>query len=458
MELDWLFEKLSNGGDKAAFVWHGQPYSYRWLLDRTAYWQGEFSDRNLPTGQVVAVESDHSPDATALLLALIQHAAIIVPFSAGIGSNTETLESTAEVRILFRQRPDNRWEIDWRDRFSANDLVKSLQTRGRPGLVLFSSGTTGASKAALHDFGRLLTKFKATRRGCRTLAFLLFDHIGGLNTLFHVLANSGTVIVPDGRDPSTVCATISRHEVELLPTSPTFLNLLLISEAYKDHDLSSLRRVTYGTEPMMQATLDRLIRILPQVEFTQTYGLSELGILRSKSKASGSLLMRVGGEGYETKIVDGILWVRAESAMEGYLNAPNPFDADGWFNTGDEARVEGEFLRILGRRGDVINVGGEKVFPLEVEDVIQTLPNIAGVTVRAELNPITGETVVADVSLREPEDLIALRNRVREACRQRLSPAKTPTRVRVVTSHGESPRFKKNRNNAITAEAALGAD
>lgn len=56
-------------------------------------------------------------------------------------------------------------------------------------------------------------------------------------------------------------------------------------------------------------------------------------ILRSKSKGPDSLWVKIGGEGYETKIVKGVLWIRAESSMLGYLNAPNPFDAEGWFNT-----------------------------------------------------------------------------------------------------------------------------
>ena len=116
----------------------------------------------------------------------------------------------------------------------------------------------------------------------------------------------------------------------------------------------------------------------PTSKLLQTYGLTELGILRSQSREPDSLWVRVGGEGFETKIVDGRLWIRAESAMLGYLNAPSPFDADGFFDTGDLVEVDGEWIRILGRESEIINVGGSKVYPAEVESVLLELDERRG--------------------------------------------------------------------------------
>ncbi len=133
-----------------------------------------------------------------------------------------------------------------------------------PGLILFSSGSTGASKAALLDFDKLLLKFQKPRPVFRTLTFLLLDHIGGINTLFYVLSQGGTVVPAVDRDPWSVCRSIERHQIELLPTTPTFLKMLLISEAYLHHDCSSLRLITYGTEPMSSTTLTHLHAALPK--------------------------------------------------------------------------------------------------------------------------------------------------------------------------------------------------
>jgi acyl-CoA synthetase (AMP-forming)/AMP-acid ligase II len=324
-------------------------------------------------------------------------------------------------------------------------LLAALKQRRHPGLVLFSSGSTGKSKAAVHDLVPLLEKFKVPRQRLRTLTFLLFDHIGGLNTLLYTLSNGGCMVTVEDRLPDPVCAAIEKHRVELLPTSPTFLNLLLVSEAWQRHDLSSLRTITYGTEVMPESTLALMRERFPGVRLQQTYGLSELGILRSKSRSSDSLWVRVGGEGYQTRVVDGLLEIKAEAAMLGYLNAESPFTEDGWFRTGDAVEVDGEYLRILGRRSEIINVGGEKVYPAEVEGVLQLMDGVEEVVVSGEASALTGQLVKARVKLRVEESLPEFRRRMREFCRGRLPPHKTPQKVELAAEDIHGSRFKKNR-------------
>jgi hypothetical protein len=283
-----------------------------------------------------------------------------------------------------------------------------------------------------HSFPRLLDNYrKRQTRSYRTFAFLLLDHVGGINTPFHILTSGGTVVSPSERTPEAICSAIQRHAVELLPTTPTFLRMLLISENYKKFDLRSLRLVTYGTEPMPAATLEALHRALPGVRLKQTYGLKEVGILPTRSESDESLWLAVGGEGYETKIVDRELWIRTPSAMLGYLNAPSPFDEQGWLNTGDLVERRGDYIRILGRNSEVINVGGEKVFSAEIESFIQQLKNIKDVAVRGRPNLVTGSVVVARVELVNPDDPEEVERRVRAACREFLAPFKVPAMVEV---------------------------
>src|SRR5690606_15475673 len=131
-------------------------------------------------------------------------------------------------------------------------------------------------------------------------------------------------------------------------------------------------------------TLALLRNQLPQVRLKQTYGLSEVGIIRSRSKEDGSPWMTIGGEGVETKVVDGLLHIRSRTAMVGYLNAPDPFDAAGWFNTQDQVLTDGDYIRVLGRRSEIINVGGRKVYPVEVETVLLEMPELTDAVVRSE--------------------------------------------------------------------------
>jgi long-chain acyl-CoA synthetase len=205
-----------------------------------------------------------------------------------------------------------------------------------------------------------------------------------------------------------------------------------------------LKLVTYGTEPMPEATLARAREAMPWVDFQQTYGLTEIGILRSKSRPDGSLWVKLGGEGYETKIKDQRLWVRAASAMLGYLNAPSPFDAEGFLDTGDLVEVDGEWLRILGRQDDRINVGGEKVHPTEVENVLLQMPNVVDAVVFGQPHPLMGQIVAARLSLASPEAPAAVKARVRAFCGTRLAGYKVPLKVAVAdTLH--SARFKRMR-------------
>jgi acyl-CoA synthetase (AMP-forming)/AMP-acid ligase II len=155
--------------------------------------------------------------------------------------------------------------------------------------------------------------------------------------------------------------------------------------------------------------------------------------------------MKVGGEGFETKVVDGILWIKAESAMVGYLNARSPYTEDGWFITGDAVEVDGEYIRIMGRKSEMINVGGQKVYPAEVESVIQTMQGVEDVAVSGEPNPILGQIVKARVKTMSEENAADFRKRLREHCRSLLASYKIPQKVELVCNPIYSDRFKKMR-------------
>jgi long-chain acyl-CoA synthetase len=445
MHVDFLLERFRAAGDAPAIVWRDQVVNYAWLAEETARMQRLLGERGVPAGAVAGVEADFSPRAVALLLALMERGAILVPLTTSVEEKKPEFRAVAEVEYRVALDANDELQIEPTGVSASHALIVGLKKAGHPGLILFSSGSTGKSKAALHDIVPMLEKFTVQRHTLRTITFLLFDHIGGFNTLLYNLSNAGCVVTVQDRQPETVCRAIAQHRVQLLPTSPTFLNLLLVSEAWKHHDLSSLETVTYGTEVMPQSTLDRFVAAFPKVKLQQTYGLSEVGILRSKSRSSDSLWVKVGGEGFETRVADGMLEIKARSAMLGYLNAPSPFTADGWFKTGDAVEVDGEYIKILGRKSELINVGGEKVYPAEVESVLQTMPGVEDVAVTGEKNAITGHIVFARVKLSGDEPLGAFRARMREFCNGKLPRFAVPQRVELVDNSLHGERFKKMR-------------
>lgn len=445
MQIDFLINVFTENSDRCVIIWKDKSYSYMQLNKRIKEFQQIIYSKGIDKGSVVALEGDFSFNSVALLLALIEKACIIVPLSNTSNKNEDELFNIAEVEFIFRVNEDDMIASEKFSHKSKNEFYKTIKEREHPGLVLFTSGTSGKPKAAVHDFLSLLEKFKTRRKALRTLNFLLFDHWGGLNTMFHILSNGGVVIAIKDRSPENVCKLIEKHKIELLPASPTFLNLLLLSGVYENYNLSSLKIISYGTEPMPESTLKRLEIIFPNVKLLQTYGLIELGVMRSKSKKNDSLWVKVGGEGYKTRVVDGILQIKAESAMLGYLNAPSPFTEDGWFITGDEVLQKGNYIKILGRKSEMINVGGEKVYPSEVESIIQEMDNVAEVTVYGEKNPIIGNIVCAKVRIVKDEDMKDFTSRLKKHCLEKLQNYKVPVKVKIIEERQYSERFKKIR-------------
>jgi acyl-CoA synthetase (AMP-forming)/AMP-acid ligase II len=449
MQAHWLIERLQSWGDKPALVWREQTWSYDALCDAVEQAAGELQQRGIAPGETLAICGDYSPKLCALLLAALLNRNIIVPLSSAAAPRKERLMELSEVRFAISFDDDDVAEVVEFDRAVAHPLLRQLVARGAAGLVLFSSGSTGESKASVLDFDRLLAKFQVARPAYRTLVFLLLDHIGGINTLLHVLCHGGTLVTTPDRSPETVCAAIAAHRIQLLPTTPTFMRMLMIADTLKAHDLGSLEIVTYGTEPMPASTLAAVREALPWIRFKQTYGLSELGILPTQSRSSDSLWLKLGHNGFEHQVRDGVLWLRSETAMLGYLNAASPFDADGWFNTQDMVEVDGEYLRIVGRKSEMINVGGEKVHPTEVENVLLQFPNIKDATVSGRANPVTGQVVAAKVTLLRPEEPDQLRQQVRRFCRGRLEPYKVPVVIDIVADDHHGARFKKSRRATL---------
>jgi acyl-CoA synthetase (AMP-forming)/AMP-acid ligase II len=386
-------------------------------------------------GDVVAIIGDFNPSSILTLLRLIDLGVVVVPLTVETTHEHEYFFESALVDVVIKDGVVSR-----RSNSHKHEFIESLRAKNHAGLVLFSTGTTGRPKAILHDLTLFLKRFETPRPTLRTINFLLFDHIGGINTLLHTLFNKGVVVAPEARTVDSVLETCRKFDVEVLPTTPTFLRLMLMSGAVPDKVPPCLKVVTYGTERMDQPTLDDLCKLLPNLDFRQTFGMSELGIVRVKSEARDSLFMKVGGEGVETRVVDNVLQIRSESRMLGYLNAPSPFDAEGWYDTKDIVDVKDGYYKVTGRVSEVINVGGLKFMASEVERVALTFPNVSLVKATPRQNPITGQHVelLVQATFEGGVDKDLLMSFLKE----KLQPHMVPKRIRIENvSIGH--RFKK---------------
>lgn len=343
---------------------------------------------NIKEGDVIGMIGDFNSKSIATLLKLFEKKAIVVPLTKETSSQHSYFIKEAKCQYVFDQ---NKLTATIASKQSKNSLLDKLRLSGDSGLILFSTGTTGRPKAILHNLEKFLNRYETPKPPLKALSFLLFDHIGGLNTILHTLFNKGQVICLRERTLDNVIKLIKKYKIELLPTTPTFLRMLALSNNLENKIGNSLKIISYGTERMDQPTLNILIKKFPKVDFRQTYGMSELGILRVKSESKSSLFMKVGGEGIETKIRNNILYIKAKNRMLGYLNADSPFDKDGWYCTKDIVEVKNdEFIKIIGRDSDLINIGGIKFMPSEVERYCLDLPEVKYAKAIGRKNPITG--------------------------------------------------------------------
>lgn len=428
-----LIEKLKEiweGANYPFLVHKGEELRFSEIADHAAIDLIE-----VRKGDVVALIGDFNPSSILTFLRLVDIGVVVVPLTAETRQEHEYFFDSALVDVVIDGS-----KVSRRVHHQKHDFIENLRALGHAGLVLFSTGTTGRPKAILHDLTLFLQRFDTPRPTLRTINFLLFDHIGGINTLFHTLFNKGVVIAPESRTVESILETCRKYEVEVLPTTPTFLRMMLMSGAVPSKVPNCIKLITYGTERMDQPTLDEFCKLLPEVDFRQTFGMSELGIVRVKSEARNSLYMKVGGEGVETKVVDGILQIRSSSRMLGYLNAPSPFDMDGWYNTKDVVEVKDQYYKVTGRVSDVINVGGLKFMASEVERVALDFPGVSLVKAIPKQNPITGQHVELLVQpiAEDAVDKLALMAFLKE----RLQLHMVPKRIRiedVTVGH----RFKK---------------
>lgn len=442
---NWIFDNFKRFENKIAIIYKNRTYTYLQLFFKIQKIEKELLS-NIKKNEVVAIIGDYSFESIALLFVLYKNRNIIVPITSVAKSEIkEKIEESYCDKVV--KIVDEKYFIEnvviYKEK---HEIIKTLQEKNSSGLILFSSGSTGKPKAMVHNFDNLINSYKDKKeKSLNMIVFLMFDHIGGLNTLLNILSIGSTMIIPENRNPDDICKLIQDYKITVLPSSPTFLNLILMSNSHNKYDLSSLKMITYGTETMPDSLLNRLKDIFPKVKFLQTFGTSETGIANTKSKASNSTFMKIEDLDLEYKIVENELWLKSKTQILGYLNSSmDSFTKDGWFKTGDLVEtLDDDYLKIIGRNKEVINVGGQKVLPSEVESIILSMKEIEDCMVYGEKNIITGETVVCDVVCKN--EIQNIKVLIRKFCKDKLDNYKIPTKVNIVDKTNFTHRFKKIR-------------
>ncbi|MEC8333141.1 MAG: fatty acid--CoA ligase family protein [Verrucomicrobiota bacterium] len=417
--MSWIRTKLEAFAGSVAGHEAGRVYLYSDFLELL-----DQASNSLPFGakQVIEVSCNTTIESLASLLAIAQSRHIALP----LPTELTKIERERMLKVA-----------------GESSIYEKLESSG---LILFSSGTSNEPKGMLHNFEVLVNRYKDTSiRKDRCLQLLLIDHIGGLDTAFRCLFAGSTLVVPDERTPEAVGLAIESKKVNILPASPTFFNLLLLAKIPKKYDLSSVRILAYGAEPMSQKLLKSLSKTFPKARLQQKFGTSETGAIRIRSTKNESLFFSINDPETAWKIIEDELWLKTPSRIIGYLDSDqDQLKADGWYATGDLVEDDGQGnLRIVGRTSEVINVGGQKVNPCEIESILIELKGVESVRVYGIKNPITGDGIACEIVSSECKSISLWKREIRRHCRKELQLWKIPTNIIVVKKVEVNSRMKR---------------
>jgi acyl-CoA synthetase (AMP-forming)/AMP-acid ligase II len=446
--VDWILPQLKGFESKIAGFEFEREWTYLEFVEEVSKIRKSLSVLDSSKPQVIFLSIESTLWSLAAILAVAHTPHIILPISKEV----PLLEQKQQMRIAgasFRLTQEGIKPLT--EVPLSGPLLHKLSKRAHAGLILFSSGTSGEPKGMLHDLVEFLKRFQRVQpREDRLVQLLLPDHVGGLDSAFRTIFSGSALIIPLTRSPEDVTQAIAVYSANILPASPTFLNLLLLSGALESSNYTSLKVIAYGAELMPLALLKRLNRAFPEVELQQKFGTSETGAIRIKGAGNQSLDFRINDKDVEWKVVEDELWLRTSSRILGYLNADeSSLEADGWYRTGDAVEQQGDgWLRIKGRQSAVINVGGQKVHPSEVEALLDELADVESVTVFGEFSPITGEQVACRIVTKAKEKVGTWKRKIRKHCRGRLANWKIPVAVYLETEIEMTQRLKRTSQGA----------
>jgi acyl-coenzyme A synthetase/AMP-(fatty) acid ligase len=420
--------------DRTFLISDNGEFSYADLTDQVRCW----SETVLPweDGALLAIPGHYQIDALAFQV-----------FSASLNRFVlAPVEWPGEIRqhTLLSLNPDWVWgnypaPDGWQFRGNGEYALRQ-RLGGEGGLVLPTTGTTGERKWVLHRIRPFVARYRRQHldQELRVLPLMTPDHVSGQDILWRALWQGATLVIPAQWSPEGVGEAIVRHRVQFLAATPSYLRSLWLRGIMQHYDWSSVQRISYGGEVMPESLLSALRAALPHVRWDQRYGSSEMSTISASDAGDGFLHFRIDEERW--KIEQDQLWLRRPASWAGYLNEQNIAVAGDWFPTGDRVlQREDGAIRILGRQGLLINVGGEKVSPEEVESCVSHLDGVLSCRAYGEKHPLMGNVVALDLYVPEDRRSENWRLAVRSWCQGRLPSAAIPVHVRLVDT---SPQWQ----------------
>lgn len=323
--------------------------------------------------------------------------------------------------------------------------------------VLLTSGTTGVPKLVVHTLKSLagtLPRHGAAAGRCVWSTFYDIRRFGGLQIYLRA-ALSGALLVLSSSGESTrdfLTRAAARGVTHISGTPSHWRRVLMSGEAA----LLAPEYVRLSGEIVDQPLLDALRTTYPRAKVAHAFASTEAGVAFEVNDGLAGFPAEVLGDRTDVKVQAGTLRIRSRRSALRYLGDAAPIaGGDGYVDTGDLVELQADRYHFRGRQGGIINVGGLKVYPEEVEAVLNADPRVRMSLVRARRSPITGAVVVADIVVAEPAatpiDSSAaqrLKSDLLKECRRALPAHKVPATVRFVAELAMTPAGKLVRPGA----------
>ena len=352
-----------------------------------------------------------------------------------------------------------------------------------PAFIMYTSGTTGRPKGAvLTHYNLMLHAFSSNMHmGVRSddrvsLSGAPLFHIAGLSGYLMCLLPGGTFVITrsGGFDPAATVALLAAERVTTCFFVPSQWQAICAVPDIAEHDLSALRRISWGAAPASTALLRTMMSTFPQAEVLTAFGQTECSPVTCYLRGEDSI-RKIGSVGtpmlnVEVRVVDdemndvahgeiGEIVYRGPTVMKEYWNKPAETAAafaGGWFHSGDLVREDGDgYYYVVDRKKDMIISGGENIYCAEVENVLAGHPKIADVALIGIPDPRWGETPLAVLVPADPTDPPSTEE-IQQFCRANLASYKCPRAVSVVTELPRNASGKVLKTELRTAYAADG--
>jgi long-chain acyl-CoA synthetase len=299
------------------------------------------------------------------------------------------------LNMLFSSFYDESTLLIEKDNLSNNNINFLIKNYEKNLLCLTTSGSTGLPKLIAHDKNQFLKKFNQKRKNYKTCLFMPWYHVGGLDTLFYAASNGSTCYIPDNYNTEYFLNFINKHKIEVLAMTPSYLKLIMLSKNF-DSFLKNVKIITCGAEPFMESVL-KIKEFCPWIKIIQKYGTTETGALQSRTCEKNPEWISFNNNG-SWKVVDNMLLIKSDSSCKWSLDNENLSITKEWKNTGDRVEIRDDgYIKILGRKNEIIIVGGRNVYPQEVRDKILEIENVKDAKVYGKNNEILGQVVCADI-------------------------------------------------------------